>query len=93
MRLEDLVPGVSIAGLLPGVEVILVHAGMHGTQACTLVYRTPDGGFGERVIYRPDLVGLSIGSGTTIGMGSIVLHNVPENCTAMGYPARVVKVS
>ena len=64
MRLEDLVPGVSIAGLLPGVEVTLVHAGMHGTQACTLVYRTPDGGFGERVIYGPDLVGLSIGSGS-----------------------------
>ena len=38
------------------------------------------------------LQGLSIGSGTTIGMGSIVLQNVPENCTAMGYPARVVKI-
>ena len=35
--------------------------------------------------------GLSVGSGTTVGIGSIVMQNAPENCTILGYPAKVVK--
>jgi sugar O-acyltransferase (sialic acid O-acetyltransferase NeuD family) len=37
------------------------------------------------------LQGLSIGSDVTVGMGSVVLKDVPDRCTVMGYPARVVK--
>ena len=36
--------------------------------------------------------GLSIGSNTTVGIGSIVMQNAPENCTVLGYPAKVVKL-
>ncbi len=33
----------------------------------------------------------SIGNNTKIAAGSLVLHEIPENCTAVGAPARVVK--
>ena len=33
----------------------------------------------------------SIGDNTKIAAGSLVLHEIPENCTAVGAPARVVK--
>jgi serine acetyltransferase len=37
------------------------------------------------------LQGLSIGSDVTVGIGSVVLKDVPDRCTVLGYPARVVK--
>ncbi|MDR1376559.1 MAG: NeuD/PglB/VioB family sugar acetyltransferase [Synergistaceae bacterium] len=37
------------------------------------------------------LQGLTIGSDVTVGIGSVVLKNVPGHCTVIGYPARVVK--
>jgi sugar O-acyltransferase (sialic acid O-acetyltransferase NeuD family) len=37
------------------------------------------------------LQGLSIGSDVTVGIGSVVLKDVPNRCTVMGYPARVVR--
>jgi sugar O-acyltransferase (sialic acid O-acetyltransferase NeuD family) len=37
------------------------------------------------------LQGLSIGSDATVGIGSVVLKDVPDRCTVIGYPARVVK--
>ncbi|MDR1978101.1 MAG: NeuD/PglB/VioB family sugar acetyltransferase [Synergistaceae bacterium] len=37
------------------------------------------------------LQGLSIGADVTVGIGSVVLKDVPDRCTVMGYPARVVK--
>ena len=33
----------------------------------------------------------NIGDNTNIAAGSVVLHEIPENCTAVGAPARVVK--
>lgn len=35
--------------------------------------------------------GVTIGSGSVIGFGSIVTRNVPNNCVAVGTPARVVR--
>ncbi len=32
-----------------------------------------------------------IGDNSSIAAGSVVLHEIPENCTAVGAPARVVK--
>jgi serine O-acetyltransferase len=32
-----------------------------------------------------------IGSGSKIAAGAVVLHPVPENCTAVGIPAKVVR--
>lgn len=34
--------------------------------------------------------GVSIGSRVTVGMGSRVMNNVPDDCTVMGYPARII---
>ena len=35
--------------------------------------------------------GLNIGENTIIGAGSVVVRDIPSNCTAMGNPAKVVK--
>jgi sugar O-acyltransferase (sialic acid O-acetyltransferase NeuD family) len=37
------------------------------------------------------LQGLSIGADTTVGIGSVVLKDVPGRCTVMGYPARIIE--
>lgn len=37
------------------------------------------------------LKGVHIGSGSVIGMNSIVTHDISENCIAAGIPAKVVK--
>ena len=34
---------------------------------------------------------IKIGSGTKIGAGSVVVSDLPENVTAFGIPARIVK--
>ena len=34
--------------------------------------------------------GVSIGSRVTVGMGSRVMADVPDDCTVMGYPARII---
>ena len=36
---------------------------------------------------------LKIGKGTTVGAGAVVSKTLPENCTAVGIPAKVVKVN
>ena len=37
------------------------------------------------------LPGVSIGNNVVIGAGSLVSRNIPDNCVAVGNPARVVK--
>lgn len=44
-------------------------------------------GTGSRVIQ-----GLSIGSGTIIGAGAVVVRNMPPDCTAVGVPAKPIKM-
>ena len=60
-RLEDLRPGTSVGGVVPGREVTAVALGWHGTTAVTLTYRDPDGHVGERLLYRSDEPNLSVG--------------------------------
>ena len=37
------------------------------------------------------LAGVNIGEGTTIGAGSVVVHDIPSNCTAAGNPCKVIR--
>lgn len=37
------------------------------------------------------LPGVSIGNGCTIGAGSVVTKNIPDNCLAVGNPAKVIR--
>ena len=34
---------------------------------------------------------IEIGENSTIGAGSVVIKNVPDNCTVVGIPGRIVK--
>ncbi len=43
-------------------------------------------GTGSKVIQ-----GLEIGENTIIGAGAVVVKDIPENCTAVGVPAKVIK--
>jgi sugar O-acyltransferase (sialic acid O-acetyltransferase NeuD family) len=37
------------------------------------------------------LPGIKVGSRVTVGAGAVVIQNLPDNCTAVGVPARIVK--
>ena len=37
------------------------------------------------------LPGVKIGDNTVIGAGSVVTKDIPDNCIAVGNPARVIK--
>lgn len=37
------------------------------------------------------LPGVSVGENSVIGAGSVVTHDIPSNCIAVGVPARVIK--
>ena len=54
MRLEDLQPNAVIRGVLPNASVTVVSVTWHGSDALTLVYRTPDGRLGDEVLFRKD---------------------------------------
>ncbi len=45
--------------------------------------------FGANVVVLP---GVNVGSNVTIGAGSVVNCDIPDNCVAVGNPCRVVKV-
>ena len=61
-RLEDLVPGAVIGGVVPAKDVTSVALAWHGALAVTLTYRDPEGRVGERLLYRSDEAALSIRS-------------------------------
>lgn len=35
--------------------------------------------------------GVTIGANSVIGMNSVVTHNIPANCVAVGIPCKVIK--
>ena len=58
--LEDIKPGASIRGILPGTFVQIVSVNRIGSQAVNLIYREQSGGLSETILYRDDESNLSI---------------------------------
>ena len=54
LTLEDLQPKAVVRGLLPDALATVVSVERHGTDALTLIYRTPEGGVVEEILYRHD---------------------------------------
>ena len=45
-------------------------------------------GTGSKIIQ-----GLSVGMNTIVGAGAVVVKNLPQDCTAVGVPARIIKMN
>jgi SNF2 family DNA or RNA helicase len=54
VRLEDLIPGASIRGVVPDAVVSVVAVQWHGTSAVTMTYKAADGRVADRLLYRSD---------------------------------------
>ncbi|MFD0206564.1 MULTISPECIES: helicase-related protein [Saccharothrix] len=59
MRLEDLVSGVRVTGVVSGEAVLVIAAQWHGSDALELTYKTLDGGLRQQVLFRTDEVKLA----------------------------------
>jgi SNF2 family DNA or RNA helicase len=62
-RLEDLVPGARVRGVVATRPVTVVQSKWHGTEAITLTYRDDEGNVGERLLFRDDEPGLELDAG------------------------------
>ncbi|HMS18142.1 MAG TPA: DEAD/DEAH box helicase, partial [Planctomycetota bacterium] len=60
MKLEDLTPNAVVRGLHLEHSVTVISVQWHGSDALTLLYRKPDGGVQEEIIYRHDESRLSL---------------------------------
>ncbi|MEV4322380.1 helicase-related protein [Microbispora rosea] len=60
MRLEDLVSGVRVSGVVPGETVSVIAAQWHGSDALELTFKTLDGGLRQQVLFRTDEAKLSL---------------------------------
>ncbi len=58
MKLEELSPGVRVAGVVPAESVSVVAVVWHGDDALEVTYKSPVGQLGESVLYRNDEVRL-----------------------------------
>ncbi len=54
MKLEDIRPEAALRGIVPDSVVTVVNVNWHGSDALTLVYRSPDGTVAEEILYRHD---------------------------------------
>ena len=54
MKLEDIARGQSLVGVTPNEVVTVRSADFHGPDTLELVYRTPSGALGERLLQRDD---------------------------------------
>jgi hypothetical protein len=60
VRLEELKPGLRIAGLIPAEVITVVAVQWHGGDALELTYKTTGGGLGQRVVFRTDEGSLAV---------------------------------
>lgn len=54
MKLGDIIPGISLAGIEPAHVVAVVTTVPFGEDTVQLIYRTPDGMIEERLLNRTD---------------------------------------
>jgi len=54
LKLEDLKPNAAFRGLLPDGVATVVSVQWHGSDALTVIYRTPEGRVAEEILYRHD---------------------------------------
>src|SRR5262245_48038354 len=54
VRLENIISGVVIRGILPDESVTVEKVDWHGSDAITLVYRRADGRLADEMLFRPD---------------------------------------
>ena len=59
-KLEDLQPGLRLAGVIPGQNVAVIAVQPHGGDAIELTYKTAEGELGQRVLGRDAEENLSI---------------------------------
>ncbi len=59
--LEDLQPGMRLAGVIPGQNVAVIAVQPHGDDAIELTYKTVEGALGQRVLGRDTEARLAIG--------------------------------
>jgi superfamily II DNA or RNA helicase len=60
MRLEELVPGQRLTGVVPHEVVTVIFPQAHGADAVEITYKTSAGGLGQRVLFRSDEASLAI---------------------------------
>lgn len=88
-----------------GTGVVIGETAVVGDD-CTIYQGVTLGGTGKHVGKRHPTVGngvmigagakllgpITIGDGTRIAAGAVVINDIPANCTAVGVPARVVRI-
>jgi SNF2 family DNA or RNA helicase len=60
VKLQEIKPGLNLAGVEPADVVTVVATVPHGDGAVQLIYRTPDGGMKERLLGRADEASIGI---------------------------------
>ncbi len=58
--LEELVPGVTVKGLLPGSSATIISVRRHGSTSVELVYQDADGRLGSELLYSDSVANLEI---------------------------------
>jgi hypothetical protein len=72
VQLEDLVPGVRVSGVLPGVvSIIAVHP--YGDSAVAVTFKDSDGEVGQQILYRADEAKLGLAQSSQLS--SLTLEN------------------
>lgn len=80
-----LAPGVHIYTATHPLDAAARNSGAEYGKPVTIGHNVWIGG---RAIINP---GVTIGNNVVIGSGSVVTHDIPDNCVAVGNPARVIK--
>jgi len=96
-KLEDLQPGLLLAGVIPGQNVSVIAVQPHGADAIELTYKTPEGELGQRVLGRDAEEKLAIAhvearplDAVSHGSSSSSRSSSPAAKSALPAPARLV---